>query len=317
MDNLFNEVYQELQGTMLPGHEYILHVEAYEAGTHMAGWHERRTVQSDNYSPTLGAMTTPIALALADSGGALKYHEQCRWYEYDVYLPMLGSDTAETPDTLAEVKTMVDQVVPKVETTSPLADWTISGTDVQLGDTDTALIYQMGKLSLDLLTNPGTVGGIIRKNLKWGGLIWGNAIRYTDTVAVLQEKSVQFNAFNVIFPTPSLIVHMMGIPADFDAEEWDAEATYFPVGGRFERLRFNAPRENKLTGALSILPSTENDARRWFTAWRTTGERQLVQKKLRTTRYYQHVIIRDGSMMPKVLEDTTPPPPKPATPPSG
>ena len=303
MDNLFNEIYQEL-AVLEPGKEYVLHVEAYDSGTHLAGWHERRTVQSANDKPTVD--TTDAAKSLA-SGGALKYHEQCRWYEYDVYLPMMGADTAETPETLAEVKTMVDEIVPKVSDTSPLADWVQDGTVLYVDTSatpDTSLIYQMGRLSLDTLTHPGTIGGIIRKELKWGGLIWGNAIRKTDDVAMLQEKSVGMIGFNAIFETPALIVHMMGIPADFSATEWVAETTFFPIGQRFERQRFNAPRENKLTGALSILPSTENDARRWFTAWRTTGERQLVQKKLRTTRYYQHIIIRDGSMVPKVLQNT-------------
>ena len=67
-----------------PGHEYVMHVESYDAGTNIAGWHERKVTQSGG-----------------PEGINLRYTEHCRWYEYDVYIPLLGGDAAQTPNSLS------------------------------------------------------------------------------------------------------------------------------------------------------------------------------------------------------------------------
>ena len=101
----------------------------------------------------------------------------------------------------------------------------------------------------------GTIGGLIRKEMKWGGLMWGNGIRLNDQQIFLQESGSQFHSFDKILPHPCIIVHCIGIPHNFDDMEWAAEDLYFPVGHRFERMRFLAPRANKLTGASYHLAS--------------------------------------------------------------
>ena len=219
-------------------------------------------------------------------------------YEYGLYwLPMYNEDaqtSIEVPSgagyttdagkdkkLLDNIKAIWDRVWPKTDNQSPEnISWNPTHTDLEIGDLDTGLAYQPGRIPLEMLHAPEKPARLFHRRV-WGGWIHQNAFRTGNGTKVrYQEKHKGMIRRGINVNRPGYLAWIYTVPADIPAGDFDDPQTRLPRANRYENLRYRAPALDKVTGVPTIWPSTEDDFLRNMTQWRTDGNRQLVQQSL-------------------------------------
>ena len=252
----------------------------------------------------LGAIRYDITLQTAS---AMKDDEMTAVQLGAFWIPLFNDDAAATPPNRAAAVTLFNRAVPKISDypTESMIDstdasdlWTPANADYTVGDIDTALIWQPGKIPLSVLTNPVSAAEIFRMR-EWVGWSEGNCFRVgaldgTDGDAHAyvrgQLKSKGIIRRGITPSTPGMIMWYLNIPTIPDDGWWDDWDRLMPRQGLFETLNFLAPEVDRVSGNNIIYPSSDDDWLRWTYAAETTGTRQWIAANwdVRMHLFYHH-----------------------------
>lgn len=210
------------------------------------------------------------------------------------WIPLFNDDAAATPADKAAVATLFNRAVPKISEfpNANMADntdtsdlWTPTNADYQVGDIDTALIWQPGKIPLEALTNPVQAAELFRLR-EWCGWSEGNCYRVGNLEGQNAEaksrvrgmiKSKGIIRRGISPMTPGLIVWYMNVPDVLADDAWDDWDRKMPRQAIFETYNFLAPEIDRVTGNMIIAPSSDDDWLRWTYYAETTGDRQWIE----------------------------------------
>lgn len=298
LPHIFEERYEEIRNTdagsvapnlhakiLQPGAENCLSFEVLEEGTNLDGiaytwgFTGAEEIEADqHFTYELGLYWLPM------------YNEDA---QRAIEVPLLAAATDSARDRALkdEVKKIWDRVWPKTDNldTDNLGDfWTPTHSDLEIGDVDTALAYQPGKLPLEMLHSPEKPARLFHRRV-WGGWIHGNCFRTGNGTKVrYQERLKGMIRRGINANRPGYLAWIITIPNDIPAGDFDDPQTRLPRSRRFENARYRCPAISKVAGVPTIWPSTEDDFLRNATQWRTDGERQMVQQKLDTFTFLRY-----------------------------
>jgi len=187
-----------------------------------------------------------------------------------VWLPLYDADAAEAPSTRAAINTLINKRVPKIDPTSPLSDFSVSEDEYVLGNEDTNLMWQPGKITLKALTDPGKIGFLFHRRHRLG-YAEGSAYR-TNTAASSYPKVRLISRIQDMVttglkaPTPGIVAFFLTNP-DTEADNTFEESSTVPLDNEFENLAFLVPRWDPILGTRTLASADLDAWRRWAVSY--------------------------------------------------
>lgn len=200
------------------------------------------------------------------------------------WIPVFGTDAAETVNNVAGLKTLIDQRVPKIQDTAPGTNiaWDTDDSgddDNSIGDTDTNLIFRPDRISLRVLRRAAAAAPMRLYNRReWLGWMEGKAFRTGNSTNMrIAHRMRGFVRSGVDTDNPGYIIWVLTIPPAVASSEF-SEASAFPANQEFEDLDFLAPSFDPIMQARSYAAGDAlNRWRRWaihFWAQASGGDQQ-------------------------------------------
>lgn len=231
------------------------------------------------------------------------------WVEVNAWwLPVYGSDQAAAFSTKAALKTYYDRMVPKAQSIRANETWSPDGAgtpdaELHLGDADTNLRYQMGKLNLKVLTNASDPARLYHRRLRLGWME-KKAFRTGNSTMVKYAHNLPFNIPTGLQTTiPGYIIFVLTNPADVVDNHFEESDTFIPTN-EFEEWDFLAPQWSLFSESKSLGGGDLNTWRRWSDSFvieqGTATYRQSLQTALdiRTSR---EIVYRREVWTPAVV----------------
>ena len=248
---LFRERYFDISEIAADGKDRVFQFEHIKAKSNFAGF---RVKDSSFWSSDL-----------------IEYWQHHRFQLTLAWLPVSLAAGESAYIALGDIQNLWDEMMPNVEDELPTAAYTPTLSDYRPGDDDDSPIWQPGKLTEKLLTNPATAA-VIQQWRPTLGFFNNSAFRpgvgpkadgtlvNTNRVQTLWQIPENWIRVGISPPTNGYLVWAITNPAQPAAY---TQANMSPRGAWWESLNFLTKVKDKLTGTSSILPSTTQDWRAW------------------------------------------------------
>lgn len=227
-------------------------------------------------------------------------------------LPCYGADRQEIPYEPEDIKDLYNRRIIKVNPSAPSTAWTFTRPSdpdnsdqeddwnpFQLGDADTNLVYQMGRISRRVFADPGEAAMLTKVRNRMG-FLEGKSFRKGNSAKVFYSDRVSGVIPGRIHAatTDLIVVAILTIPTDITSSDFRTDSNALvagyqsdnmptsdnlPADKEWESLRaFLAPQREPILGLSQSTATAVGDALKYMVKWdiRNESKKQLQQKKL-------------------------------------